>query len=156
MRLDLNKRREHEISMLRDDIKALKVKVDALLEQSKHVEEESDPVVVDLFRTNKLIAYHEATINEILEQRSKQVPYQKIHCKSSLTLQLGVISEVPRSFLRMCRGNATLHRNSLSTATSASASASYCSVVTPQSLSTCCSSLSSTSPSFSLLSSPLT
>jgi hypothetical protein len=139
--------------MRRDDIKALKVKLDALLEQSKHVEEENDPVVVDLFRTYKLIANHEATIKEILEQRSKQVPYQKNHCKSSLTLQLGVISKVPRSFLGICDGDVALQRNSLSsTATSTSSRASYRSLATPSSLSTCASSSPSIPPSFSAFS----
>jgi hypothetical protein len=150
MRVDLNERREHEIAMRRDDIKALKVKVDALLEQSKHVEEESDPVVVDLFRNNKLIANHEATIKAILEQRSKLVHYEMRHCKSTLTLQLGVISKVSRSFL--CKGDAALQRKSFSRATSASSRATSCSVATP-SIQSIAPSKPSKLPSVALLSS---
>jgi hypothetical protein len=151
VRVDLNERRQHEIAMRRNDMKALKIKLDALLEQSKHVEEASDPVVVDLFQTNKLIANHEATIKEILEQCSKQVPYQKNHCKSSLTLQLGVISKVPRSFLRAWDGDSAL----LSTVTFASSRDSSCSVATPSSLSALVSSSPSKMPSISALSSSL-
>jgi uncharacterized protein YhaN len=147
MRKELNEAREHSIAMRHDDIKALKAKVEQLQEQAKFVDDLTDPVMVDMFRFIKLIANHEATIKEINEQRSKRVCYEKTHHSTSLTLKLGVMAKVPRSFLSVSECNMALQLHSSSTGTTFSSSASPFSIATAASQSSFFSPSSSSSSS---------
>jgi hypothetical protein len=147
VRKELNEAREHSIAMRHDDIKALKAKVEQLQEQAKFVDDLTDPVMVDMFRFIKLIANHEAAIKEIVEQRSKLVSYEKTHHRTSLTLQLGVMAKVPRSFLSVSQCNIALQLQSSSTGTASSSSAFPFSTATAASLSSSCLPSSSSSSS---------